>query len=82
MARRDVQKNDGRKDNVQKPTSEDVNRYRNEKQCSVFEAHARLMKQYIFDELNEIRAANEPANAKIVRLIDLMLYALQDGPRG
>lgn len=67
---------------MKKPTPEDVQKFREQHECGVFEARARLMKEYVRGELDEIKRANEPAGAKVTRLIDLMLYALEEGPVG
>lgn len=67
---------------MRKPTSEDIQAFRDKEECGVYEARARLMKQYVESELSRIKLSNEPPNAKITRLIDLMLYAMEEGPRG
>lgn len=68
---------------MKKPDAADIKAFRDKEQCGVFEAHARLMKTYVQAELVEIKRSNEPPNSKITRLIDLMLYALEEeGPRG
>lgn len=64
---------------MQKPTVEDLVKYQDKNECGLYEAKAQVYRAYVVGEMTEIRNANEPANAKIVRLIDLLLFAMEMG---
>jgi len=72
---------------VKKPTAEDIKKYREEKEVSLYEAKAVLGMEYIKGELAEIRQVagaemrgGVGVGSAFIRLVDLLIYTIEQKP--